>query len=78
MQKLIQKVLCSLLAAGMINVCISGGDVWAAESEPNIVNIASPSTDHNGGSEYRYAGVFLSDRHRHTHQPLSLLFSLFS
>ena len=43
----------------MINVCISGGDVWAAESEPNIVNIASPSTDYNGGAEYRYAGVFV-------------------
>ena len=58
-KKLTKKVLCSLLAAGMINVCISGGDVWAAESEPNIVNIASPSTDYNGGAEYRYAGVFV-------------------
>lgn len=59
-KKLTKKVLCSLLAAGIINVCISGGDVWAAESEPNIVNIASPSIDYQGGNEYRYAGIFVN------------------
>lgn len=61
-KQLTKKVMCSLLAAGVINVCISGGDAWAAESEPNIVNIASPSTDYNGGDEYRYAGVFVKGK----------------
>ena len=61
-KQLTKKVMCSLLAAGVINVCISGGDTWAAESEPNIVNIASPSTDYNGGDEYRYAGVFVKGK----------------
>ena len=61
-KQLTKKVMCSLLAAGVINVCISGGDVWAAESEPNIVNIASPSTDYNGCIEYRYAGVFVNGK----------------
>ena len=32
-KQLTKKVLCSLLAAGIINVCISGGDVWAADYE---------------------------------------------
>lgn len=32
-KQLTKKVLCSLLAAGVINVCISGGDVWAADYE---------------------------------------------
>lgn len=34
-KELTKKVMCSLLAAGVINVCISGGDVWAAESYKN-------------------------------------------
>ena len=34
-KELTKKVLCSLLAAGVINVCISGGDVWAAEGYKN-------------------------------------------
>lgn len=59
-KQLNKKVMCSLLAVGVINVCISGGDVWAAESEPNIVNIASPSIDYGGGGEYSYAGVFVN------------------
>lgn len=32
-KQLTKKVMCSLLAAGVINVCISGGDVWAADYE---------------------------------------------
>ena len=31
-RELQRKVLCSLLAAGVMSVCISGGDVWAADS----------------------------------------------
>lgn len=32
-KQLTKKVMCSLLAAGVINVCISGGDAWAADYE---------------------------------------------
>ena len=32
-KELTKRVMCSLLAAGVINVCISGGDVWAADYE---------------------------------------------
>ncbi len=31
-KELTKRVMCSLLAAGVINVCISGGDVWAADT----------------------------------------------
>ncbi len=34
-KELQRKVLCSLLAAGVMSVCISGGDVWAAGSLVN-------------------------------------------
>lgn len=33
-----RKVLCSLLAAGVMSVCISGGDVWASNSLINVGN----------------------------------------
>lgn len=32
-KQLTKKVMCSLLAAGVINVCISVGDAWAADYE---------------------------------------------
>ena len=33
-----RKVLCSLLAAGVMSACISGGDVWASNSLINVGN----------------------------------------
>lgn len=37
-RELQKKILCSLLAAGVMSVCISGGDVWAADSLINAGN----------------------------------------
>lgn len=59
-----RKVLCSLLAAGVMSVCISGGDVWAAQSNEKIdlsgsaASTAYADWDMQIDSEGSFKGVY--------------------
>lgn len=59
-----RKVLCSLLAAGVMSVCISGGDVWAAQSNGKIdlsgsaASTAYADWDMQIDSEGSFKGVY--------------------
>ena len=46
-RELQKKILCSLLAAGVMSVCISGGDVWAAVTEKIELSGAAASTSYD-------------------------------
>jgi hypothetical protein len=58
-----KKVLCSLLAVGVMSVCISGGDVWAAgtikDQDMVITSNMNIVTDDGGfeGATNRYAAI---------------------
>lgn len=59
-----RKVLCSLLAAGVMSVCISGGDVWASKSNEKIdlsgnsASTAYADWDMQIDSEGSFKGVY--------------------
>ena len=62
-RELQRKVLCSLLAAGVMSVCISGGDVWAAgtikDKDTTITNNMNIIADDGNfeGTNNRYAAI---------------------
>lgn len=62
-RELQRKVLCSLLAAGVMSVCISGGDVWAAgtikDKDITITNNMNIIADDGNfeGTNNRYAAI---------------------
>lgn len=62
-RELQRKVLCSLLAAGVMSVCISGGDVWATgtikDKDTTITNNMNIIADDGNfeGTNNRYAAI---------------------